>query len=521
MITSRQLYCTFDPIPSPPSPAIKDSPAPLDLRAVSFLNRLAGNLTESSSLAGYVAAGVLGRVTQLAGLTRLTASPVANLWTRSWGAQAVAALAGLGVEGAAYPLATRLALEASGRPQDWSGKALGEAFISSYFFMGGLRIGGLTAGALSSLAGAKTVFAKTLIQQGGMLSGLHLGHEMERASGLLSPRVPSLSLTNSLAMLTQVNLAGLIGSQFLGPSFVALESRTAQRIQLLRQPFPPPDSGLNWPGQAFALAKGGRIPSRMPLSQLEEELGTTQSKMAAKKLETGGEDGSGYDQSGIMALRPLNKRNFPITGPHRANLQTFIELLPHPVAVAVRETFFGLPNIIMVNQKFVRTFAWESEWIRGKSVATLFEDVTDRGMIFSRILSNLTGVVLGRRVEFDPTPMDLKMGNGGILSCIGAGLYLPLGDTTYAFGIFTQVKIKSLPPKASGDIATSIRPPPPSGNPPPVHLASLPSVKSVDVPDQDLNLGRSHFREAMRALQNHFPTPKPPEEQRPESDKPK
>src|SRR5262249_14318253 len=149
------------------------------------------NLTDTNSLIGWAAAGALSRVANLAALTPLLASPVARLGSRGLAARALAGMFSYGVEGAAFPLATRLASEGLGVKSDWSDKSLGEAFTSSYFFLGGLRLGGLGAGTLGSLLGVRKIFAETLLSQIGMLGGVHLGHELHH---FINPAIAALPL---------------------------------------------------------------------------------------------------------------------------------------------------------------------------------------------------------------------------------------------------------------------------------------------------------------------------------------
>src|SRR5512147_1727086 len=87
---------------------IPNSHAPAGRGVEFFLNRLCYNLTDTSSFVGWTAAGALSRLANLAVLTPLLRSPLARLWTRGLAAEALAGLAGYAVEGAAFPLATRL-----------------------------------------------------------------------------------------------------------------------------------------------------------------------------------------------------------------------------------------------------------------------------------------------------------------------------------------------------------------------------------------------------------------------------
>lgn len=492
MTLSLRTHSALPPPLSAP-PAVKRPDNSFDLKAVSYIGRLARNLTEPSTFIGMVAAGALFRLVNVAALTGLTSSGIASFWTKSFGAQVVAGLTAFGVEGAAFPVATHLAAKVSGRKTDWNSASL----ASSYIFLGSVRAAGLAGGALSGWMGARTVLPKILVQQGALLGGIHLAHEVERARGVLGSVGP-LSLADSLATLVHFNVAGPLQSKILGQKFVAWErSMDARAKQLVQGIFPsnPATMGL---AHGLALANGGTPPPRLsPSFRIAEELGPTKTLMSKRS-----EDnlGSKYDQSGIQTLRPLTKVILSKGEPVSHFIRRWIEEQPHPIAVAKHENrFVSLPEIIMINRHFETVFKWSESALRGRSVGELFVGAS---LTFSRIISNLTGVMLNRPVEFDPSPLAPKRGDGDTLPCIGAGLYLKFDradKTTYAFGIFTDIAAQTTQgrPVTSSPVLATMRPPPmvepPSPRPP---LSQPPGSDQ-----RRMGPGVEHFRKVSQALQ--------------------
>jgi hypothetical protein len=364
--------------------------------------------------------------------------------------------------------------------------------------MGGLRVGGLAANTIGSFIGAQTVFSKTLLEQGGRLGGIHLGSVLEHASGWVPSSADSLSLTHSLTTLAQINLAGLFASQLLGARFAAWQDSIEQKIKFLSQGSPPSSSGTSLLGQDYALAGNGKMTSRNKVSWLEEERGPTQSLMSKRS----GFDGlPEYDRSGIEFLRKLQYFKVPPDMPVDKAIRNWIEASPHPIAVARHESRLALPQIAMVNGHFKGTFQWQETLIRHKQVSEIIEGVR-LSFILSRIRTGLAAVILGRYAEFDPTPMALKMGMGDALPCIGAGVYLPLGDAIYAFGIFTEIASKTSAGKTVSASPIFSRPPPGRAS---LYPSSIPPdflpPEPLELPERSkLREGVKHFHKAFSFL---------------------
>ena len=235
---------------------------PVGARAEILLRGLARQGSDPVLIGSMLAAGTVFRVTRLATLGRLSASPTANVLTRGFGARAVAGVAGFALEAPAFTLAGRLGSEALGRDQDWSGYALGRDLASSYLVLGGLKLAGWGSGAvhrrLAGPLGAERVQPlRTLFQQGGMLSGILLGHSLEERLGLRPRQSGTHTLIDSLAMLLHGNVAGRLGGALLGPGFRSWEQGLDLQAEALAQA-PRRSPGLA-PQRALALPGGGEV----------------------------------------------------------------------------------------------------------------------------------------------------------------------------------------------------------------------------------------------------------------------
>lgn len=236
------------------------------VRAELLLRRFAHEASDPSMLFAMAAAGAAFRLTRLATLSRLAASPCVNALTRGFGARVVSGLAGFALEAPTFTFASRFSAEALGREQDWRLSALGRDVASSYLVLGGLKLTGwgsvsLSRGLLGQTSTMGSRLLQGLFQQGGMLSGILLGHRMEEALGLRNSVAGATTFVDSLATLLQFNVAGRLLRQAAGPRIAAWEEGLDRRIQLLensaaRPQIIFPDSG--GPQPAFAGASGSR-----------------------------------------------------------------------------------------------------------------------------------------------------------------------------------------------------------------------------------------------------------------------
>ncbi|MFO1463775.1 MAG: hypothetical protein U1F66_08345 [bacterium] len=259
-------------------------------RAEFLLRRLAQEAAEPSSLLAMGLAGAAYRVTRLVTLSRLCLSPSANLLTRGLGARLVAGLAGFAVEAPVFTLSGRLAAEALGRDQDWSVAGLRRDLASSFLVLGALKFfGSLSGAAYRRFAGGAPVpsLGQQAFQQAGMLSGILVGHGLERWAGLRRPVDGATTLVDSLVLLLQFNLAGSLTRHAFGEGFAtwergidlqaeALASRP--RLDLSRgvvwpRPFQPAMAGVLGRTGSRVSEAGPRTPGLFAMTAVNPETG--------------------------------------------------------------------------------------------------------------------------------------------------------------------------------------------------------------------------------------------------------
>lgn len=242
-------------------------------RAEFLLRQLAQQASEPSALLAMGAAGMAFRLTRLLTLSRLTAGAAPGFLTRVFGASRLASLAGFAVEAPTFTLVGRLGSEALGRRQDWSLRALGRDFASSYLVLGSLKLSGALAAYLGRGQAAPW---RGLWQQGAMLAGILLGHRGEELVGLRPHLAGATTLVDSLALLLQFHVAGRLSRTAFGPRFAAWEGALERQGAALERADRtlPPWAGLQPARPVWALAGGPRRPA--------PETGPTLMMMAAR-----------------------------------------------------------------------------------------------------------------------------------------------------------------------------------------------------------------------------------------------
>ncbi|MCC6273573.1 MAG: sigma-70 family RNA polymerase sigma factor, partial [Deltaproteobacteria bacterium] len=207
-------------------------------RAEFLLRRFAREASDPAMLAGMGTAGAVFRLTRLAVLGRLAAAPGAGLFSRGFGARALASLAGFALEAPAFTLATKAAGGILGRDQDWSGGVLARELASSYLVLGGLKVAGWGSGAAyrrfaGPVGAVRERPLRTLFQQTGMLGGILLGHAAEERLGLRPHVDGATTLVDSLAMLLQFHVAGRLGRSAFGEGFATWERSLDLQSEIL------------------------------------------------------------------------------------------------------------------------------------------------------------------------------------------------------------------------------------------------------------------------------------------------
>ncbi len=243
-------------------------------RAEFLLRNLAQQASDPTMLFAMGTAGAVFRMTRLATLSRLAATHRPGILTQVIGAGRLASLTGFALEAPAFTLAARWGNEVLGRSQDWNGRALGRDVASSYLVLGGLKLAGWASqAAYRRMAEPEGSPLQLLFQQGGMLTGILLGHSLEEQLGLRLHHDGATTLTDSLALLLQFNVAGRLTRHAFGPGLAAWESSLDRQAETLRRlpglPTLPLEGSLPWRNAPIlAMASGPdegapRLPDRL------------------------------------------------------------------------------------------------------------------------------------------------------------------------------------------------------------------------------------------------------------------
>lgn len=197
---------------------------PVGLRAESLLNRFAREACDPANLLAMALAGSVYRLTRAGALSRLLASPAANPLTRGFGARALAAGAGFALEAPIFTLSAKAANAALGSASSWRADLLGRELASSYLVLGSLKLGGWASGAAfrglaSSVGTLRDGSLRMLFQQGGVFSGIVIGHSLEERLGLRPSQPGAATLVDSLALLLQFHVAGRLTRRAFGEGF--------------------------------------------------------------------------------------------------------------------------------------------------------------------------------------------------------------------------------------------------------------------------------------------------------------
>ncbi|MFO1463054.1 MAG: PAS domain-containing protein [bacterium] len=407
------------------------------LRGEYLLRNLAQQACEPSSLLAMGAAGTIFRATRLLALSRLAASPTANFLTRGFGASALAGLAGFAVEAPAFTLSGRLAAEALGRSQDWSGEALRRDLLSSYLVLGGLRAAGFAGAGLYRRFGGSSEFARGLFAQGSMLTGILGAHWLETRFGLRPATDRANTLVDSLATLLQFNVAARLSHQAFGPRVAAWEAALDAQTQLVAatnfRASGPRGPGLS---PAYAVA-GGRAPEalREPEDPLGRGLQVLMSKMhdgkgnpgpTGRRLAPGEVGEGGVDPSQLD--RQISTLLLSAGDNLERGLRTFIDGLPVATAVARLERGNkDMGRIFMVNRRFQELFGYTEREI-GELPLIKFYHPLKSAFVLSQIWN------IFRNGIFRPSDMELRHRDEGWVKVRGSGVVKDLGDHSIAFG---------------------------------------------------------------------------------------
>ncbi|MFO1462449.1 MAG: hypothetical protein U1F66_01625 [bacterium] len=244
-------------------------------RAEFLARRFAREASNPVTIAGMAAGSLMFSTARTALLSRLLAAPGRSVL----GARALASTGAFLLEVPTFWATTKGLNEAlAPGSQRWDLATNARELAGLGLTLGALKLTGALAGGLSQrLAssphpaqwGGLERFGHGLLQQGGMLGGIMIGHRLEEAVGLRPHLDGATTLIDSLSLLLQFHVGGRLSQQALGPRFQAysqslearsrfLEAEAAREWRTGWDDF----LGGSWGGRGSRLVPAAAVPGR-------------------------------------------------------------------------------------------------------------------------------------------------------------------------------------------------------------------------------------------------------------------
>lgn len=261
-------------------------------RAEHLLRHFVETAADPAALMAMTTAGMVFSAARLGFLARLAGAEAAP-WTRGFLGRTVAASGAFLLEAPAFTLTARLGNTLLGRPQEWDARSLARELTSAYLTLGGLKLGLAGGHALHRALGgvSQRGLGYQVFFQGGMLSGLRLGHGLENYFGLRGPALDSNPWIDSLATLLHFNVAGRLMNGTFGSLRAwqnILEARSeslgARQALFMSVKFPDPPllpAGAACGTEAGTVAASTRLEPQRPPVSLHETGGEKPTPLAA------------------------------------------------------------------------------------------------------------------------------------------------------------------------------------------------------------------------------------------------
>lgn len=226
-------------------------------RSEYLLRHLARQAIDPSMIVGMAAAGTAYRLTRMAVLSRLAATPLPSLLTRGFGARLAAASLGFLAEAPVFTASVRGANLMLGRSQDWSPEAVWTEFAGGATTLFCLKITGALGGAalrrfnrgLNPAAfGLARRSATALLPQASTFAGILAGHKLEESFGFREAHDGATFLTDGLATLLQFHVGGRLSHHAMGERFHASEREMERQGEALEGLLAPPagSGAITW-----------------------------------------------------------------------------------------------------------------------------------------------------------------------------------------------------------------------------------------------------------------------------------
>ena len=195
---------------------------------------------ETMDPATFLALGLCAPVSRVSRLWSLSA--LSNTSLKVWEANALSRLIAFGIEAPVFALSAKAGHSFLGRSENWSAPQVGREILSSYLFLGAMKLSGSAMeAALEWRTGSQLVaapsrwqaFSQTFLPQASMLGGIYLSRALETHFSLRPKQDAANALVESLALLLQFNVAGTLSQGMLGEGFRSWEKQVEGRAQQL------------------------------------------------------------------------------------------------------------------------------------------------------------------------------------------------------------------------------------------------------------------------------------------------
>jgi len=271
-------------------------------RAEAMLARFTREALHPAGVLGMTAASIAFRVTRLASLRFLLASPVAGPLTRGAGARFAASLAGFAAETSAMLFAGKGIQQLLGERPAWAGPALAREWQAGALFLAGMKLcaafGTTAARRTSVLSPAAAQWKGTVLTQSSLLGGAILGKALEHR---FLGEGGKFSWLEGMAAYLHAHAGAGLGRSLLGSGWRALETGLELRASKASETRGPRPKGWLRAAGAYSLA-APPVP----------ELAATHPGFAESRMS--GLEGGGAEPQAVALLARFRLR-FPPAGP--------------------------------------------------------------------------------------------------------------------------------------------------------------------------------------------------------------
>ncbi len=250
-----ELYFT---LPAQERPDALQGKASFGSRAELLIDHFSDQATHPASLISLLAGSLAFQTTRLSVLKGLLQSPARGFWTSNLGARLAAGTAAFFVEVPVFSLSGNLAADLLGEPVSWDPNSLGRKMASAALVLGPMRLVGASVGRGLDKGGLNPKL-QAWARQSALFGGILLGQRLVIAAGLCAPKDASSMISDGLATLLHVQIAGRLTHGILGAGHSALNREPEGRFRR-------PIWDGSWGDMGFSLQAAS--PAKIQISQM-------------------------------------------------------------------------------------------------------------------------------------------------------------------------------------------------------------------------------------------------------------